>query len=404
MRIQKCTQYCFFFTALFILNIPQFANAQSSELSGFFSADYRFFPEQGLYTGQKQHYLSIALQPEMFREWGDGKQSIVFTGFARLDQYDKARSHWDIREFYWQLLNNYWELSVGIKKIFWGITESNHLVDIINQTDFVEGTDAGDKLGQPMAHLSYLSHWGTLDLFSLPYFRKRQFPSNTGRLWAPILVNPNDPLYESNAKNRRLDLAIRWFHTIKQFDIGISHFYGTNREPKFVPINDNPVSPMFTPFYEIMHQTGLDLQITFDNMLWKLETIRRQSLLRTVSALTAGFEYTLRNIYRSGIDFGILGEYLFDDRGNHTPNGMNDDIFIGSRITLNDVQSTQFLIGAIIDRQNNGQLFSIKGSRRFGDSWKAELEIKILNITNEKEVIYLLRKDSFAQFTLLKYF
>jgi hypothetical protein len=403
MKILKYAQFSFFFTALFIQNLLLFANAQTLELSGFSSVDYRFFPEPGIYTGQKQHYLSLALQPEIYREWSGGRQSLVFTGFARLAQYDKERSHWDIREFYWQFFIANWELSIGLKQLFWGVTESNHLVDVINQTDFVEGIDGEDKLGQPMVHLSYQSNWGTLDLFLMPYFRPRRFPSNTGRFWVPILVNPNDPLYESSAKNKRLDLAIRWAHTIQMFDIGISHFYGTNREQQFVLVNDNQISPKFRPLYEIIHQTGFDFQITFDDMLWKLETIRRQSNFQTIIAITAGFEYSFRNIQRTGTDIGFLGEYLFDDRGKRTPNGFNDDIFLGSRITLNDVQNSQILFGAIIDRKNNGQLFSIEGSRRIGDSWKAELEVRILNNTNEKEFIYLIRKDSFVQFRLLKY-
>ncbi|MDD7885073.1 hypothetical protein [Flavivirga sp. 57AJ16] len=37
------------------------------------------------------------------------------------------------------------------------MTESNHLVDIINQTDAVETFDGEEKLGQPMVQLS----WGT---------------------------------------------------------------------------------------------------------------------------------------------------------------------------------------------------------------------------------------------------
>jgi hypothetical protein len=403
MNFIKYARHCFFFTVLFIQGLFQFAYAQSFELSGFIGIDYRFFPEQGLYAGQKQHYPSIALQPEIYQEWSGGEQSLVFTGFARLDQHDKKRSHWDIREFYWQFFKDNWELSLGLKQIFWGVTESNHLVDIINQTDFVEGVDVKDKLGQPMIHLSYFSNWGTLDLFLLLYFRPRHFPSNAGRLWAPILVNPNDQQYESSAKNKRLDGAIRWSHTINQFDIGLSHFYGTNREPRFVPVINDALGPRVSLYYEIIHQSGLDIQITFDDMLWKIEMIHRTSNSQTITALTIGGEYTLRNIYQSGIDVSLLGEYLFDHRGSETPNGLNDDVFFGSRIIVNDIQSTQFLIGAIIDRKNGGKLFRLEGSRRIGYSWMVELEIRFLNNISNKELLYFIRKDTFVQFTLEKY-
>ena len=49
---------------------------------------------------------------------------------------------------------------VGVGKVFWGVTESQHLVDIINQTDLVENIDTEDKLGQPMLETTWLQNWG----------------------------------------------------------------------------------------------------------------------------------------------------------------------------------------------------------------------------------------------------
>jgi hypothetical protein len=137
----------------------------------------------------------------------------------------------------------------------------------------------------------------------------------------------DDLVQNAATKNKRFDGAVRWSHTINRFDIGLSHFNGTNREPKFVPVSDDAAEPKFKPFYEIIHQTGLDLQITYDDILWKIEAIRRQSNFQTIFAFTAGFEYSLRNIQRTGTDIGFLGEYLFDDRGSKTPNGFKVDEF-----------------------------------------------------------------------------
>jgi len=64
-------------------------------------------------------------------------------------------------------LPNHHRLQVG----FWGVTEFQHLVDIINQTDLVENIDTEDKLGQPMINLALINDWGTVDLFIMPYFR-----------------------------------------------------------------------------------------------------------------------------------------------------------------------------------------------------------------------------------------
>ena len=47
-----------------------------------------------------------------------------------------------------------YETKIGVRKDFWGVTETVHRVDILNQTDSVDGFDGEDKLGQPMINLS----------------------------------------------------------------------------------------------------------------------------------------------------------------------------------------------------------------------------------------------------------
>ena len=53
---------------------------------------------------------------------------------------------------------------------FSGVTDSIHLVDIIKQVDFVEDTDAVDKLGQPMALLTTSQDWEIVEFYYLPIF------------------------------------------------------------------------------------------------------------------------------------------------------------------------------------------------------------------------------------------
>ena len=47
----------------------------------------------------------------------------------------------------------------GVRRVFWGVAESNHLVDVINQTDAIENPDQEDKLGQPMLNLAYVEYF-----------------------------------------------------------------------------------------------------------------------------------------------------------------------------------------------------------------------------------------------------
>ena len=46
-----------------------------------------------------------------------------------------------LREAHWLHDKGAWDLLIGVGKVFWGVTESRHLVDIVNQTDLVENPD-----------------------------------------------------------------------------------------------------------------------------------------------------------------------------------------------------------------------------------------------------------------------
>jgi len=387
--------------SILIITISQlFSQEIYREFSGNISADYRYYLNEGLYANQEQHYPAFAIQPEFYMEWQDGNQSINFTGFFRYDVQDSKRTHFDVRELYWQKVKEDWELSIGLKKIFWGVTESVHLVDIINQTDAIESFDGEEKLGQPMVHFSYITKFGTLDFFTLLYFRKRQFPGDKGRLRFPTVIDGNEASFESSAEEYRPDFAFRWSNSIGIIDVGLSHFYGTGREPLFQIDSDGS----FNLFYAISNQTGLDVQATIGPVLWKFEGFVRDNDFQTVLASAAGFEYTFGNIANKGWDLGIIGEYLFDNRDELALSSLQNDIFVGSRLALNDVQSTEILFGGIFDLEHSSRLFSVEGSRRFGQSWKAEIEVRLFDEIDQTEFLYFVREDSFLQLSLAKYF
>ncbi|WP_091406145.1 hypothetical protein [Aquimarina amphilecti] len=364
-------------------------------------AEYRYFYNSALFEGQKDHFPSLGISPEYSLAWNKGYESINFKGFFRLD-VDDERTHWDIRELYYQKANNNWELSLGLKKVYWGVTESNHLVDIINQTDAVETFDGEEKLGQPMAQFTWTTDkYGSFDFFYLPYHRKRTFSGKKGRLRFPVVIDKDDLNYESGAEEWRQDFAFRWKHYFSIFDIGLSHFYGTGREPLFTFDDIGNINA----FYPVINQTGLDLQITHDAFLWKLESIYRNAEAQDFFALVAGLEYTFSNIDGNGLDIGILVEYLYDERDELALNALQNDVFFGSRIAFNDTQDTSILIGGIVDLESSSRIFSLEASRRFGNTWTAAIEARIFNNIDTNEFILSnFREDSFFKVSIAKYF
>lgn len=404
----KFIQLLFPLSILSLLSFPLHA-----DWSGNVTLQDRYFINDALSTNSSQHnnYLSVSSEIEFYEAWDNS--SINITPFIRVDQYDEERTHGDLREMYYQQTFDTWELRLGISKVYWGVTESQHLVDVINQTDSIESVDGEDKLGQPMVKASFEQDWGTVDVFILPYFRERTFQGIEGRPRTSLVVDTNQASYESSSEEQHVDYALRWFKYFGDLEIGLSYFNGTSREP-LLTLGSSNGSPVLTPYYPLMQQAGLDAQLTTEEWLWKLEIIARdwqtfdnsniQLIEQSFVALTGGFEYTFVGIAESDADLGLVAEYLYDDRNKQASSFFQNDVLIGLRLAMNDAASSEALLGVIYDLDYQEYLISLEASRRFAESWTASLEIRAFNKIDNSSLLNSIAKDDFVQLDIAYYF
>jgi len=377
--------------------------AASSEFTGYLELEGRYFFQDPLSPEQEGHNASIAFMPEYYHEWESGS-SFVFVPFMRVDSVDPERTHFDIRELSYLLLGNMWELNVGFGKVFWGVTEFVHLVDIINQTDFVEGINQEDKLGQPMIQLTFPQDWGVIELFLMPYFRERTFPGPKGRLRSDPVVDTDNPLYESSEGERNTDFALRYSHTVAEWDMGIYYFNGTGRQPYLLPGTGGSGEPVLIPFYGLIDQTGLDVQLVSGRWLWKLEALYQTNPVDDYYASTGGLEYTFVGVAGSDLDLGLIGEYTFDSRGDDAPTPYENDAMLGLRLDLNDPAGSALLAGFIMDTESSATIARLEASRRIGSNWTASLEAwGFFNIPPD-DPAYSLRNDDYVRLEFAYYF
>lgn len=341
------------------------------------------------FTEQKETQLSAYGDVELYWESKSGNDSIIFKAFSRIDSTDDNRTHNDIREFNWLHYSDAWELRVGIEKVFWGVTESAHLVDIINQTDSVESADGEEKLGQPMVKWSGINDWGVIDVFVLPYFRERTFNGEDTYLGPQIFIDTNNATYESSREEKHTDFAVRYSQSLDIWDVGLSYFSGTSREAILNPSINTQGDVVFTPHYQLITQSGLDVQATIDAWLWKVEAIHQTNNTLDYSAISGGFEYTLTGVANSSADLGLLTEFHYDDRDSLATTPLQNDIFLGARLTLNDVQDTNLLFGVVQDVDySDSRLAFIEASRRFGSAWVISLDARIYQSKTLADPIY----------------
>ena len=366
------------------------------EIIGELSFDNRYFFNAGLQE-QKKNHTSFSFSPEIFKD--DSNKIFHFKAKLRKDSEDSGRDLNDIQELYLINILEDKEIKFVVSKEFWGVTETSHRVDIINQTDFTEGFDGEEKLGQPMIKISLERQWGLLDIYTLIGFRERNFSGNKGRLRLPLSINEKGPLYSSSSKNKRADFAIRWSNYYDDFDIAISHFSGTSREPRFLP-SANKINEL-VPIYEVIDQTGLEIQYLLDGLAIKGEVISRSGQGERFSAATYGFEYTQVGVLQTRIDLGWVVEFNHDDRLESSP------FVLGTRFSFNDIYDSQILSGFIVNDKSKELGFVLEASRRIGECCMLSLEGIYFDDTDEdngqKKLFQAFKDDDFLRAEFIYY-
>ena len=385
--------------------VPEF-----QEIRGYLSTEARIFPEKQAFPGQSRHEISMAAELECYLEWAN-YTSLTVTPFARIDSADSRRTHVDMREFLLRVVPGNWALAVGLGKVFWGVAESKHLVDIVNQTDTIESLNGEDKFGQPMVNLSFNYDWGFVDMFVMPYFRERIFRSRSGRLRGSVLVDSGQARFRSGAGRWHPDFAVRYSNSVGGWDIGVSHFYGTNRAPT---LNSLALSAdgaaVLVPEYELVNQSSIDLQYTIGAWLWKVESLFRQGQKNALGteqnfySFVGGFEYNVFGAFKTNSDLGLLVEYMRDSRLNKSTDVLQHDVFTGIRWTLNDEPDTQALAGVLQDLRESTRQFFVEASRRINDNMRASVELQIFSSIESGDILSDLRDDDFLGVEVAYYY
>lgn len=379
------------------------------------------YPEAPQFAGQDRHGGSVAVEPSLFLEWLDGDLTATVTGFARLDFADDERTHVDLREAKLQWFSGDWTVTAGMDKVFWGKTEAFHLVDIINQTDAVEGIDDEEALGQPMLRVSRLTDFGTFTAFWLPVFRERTFAGVDGRLRPGLPVDEDQEIITPGGDHFAQSGALRYDGVFGDADIGLSVFHGVSRDPSFVPTDflqtpQGPVPTALAPVYTGITQFGFDGQFTDGPTLYKGEAIFRmgQRNARGVEedyfAATGGLEHTLFGFAkRSDVallrnaDLGLIAEYAIDSRGRGATVSFQNDIVVGARLALNDTADSSLLLTSAIDHETGAAGLRIEAQTRVAAGMVAEIEGQFFINGDDEALGPDLKDDSFVRLKLSYY-
>lgn len=373
----------FLFCGLLLSSVG--SDASNYELDHEITAKWQGYGEAGDQR-QKRSFLTAEYLGDYMFETSNGNNAFYLAPKVRIDQKDAEKNLLDLQKAYWNHLGDGWELRAGFHKVFWGVTESRHLIDIINQTDSAGGIDGEDKLGQLMFNASIEFETGILDVFALGGHRERTFPGKEGRLRSYFEIDSENARYESSKKEKRLDWAFRWIQSFDNTDVGLSGFHGTSREPLLL-FNGSALTPKLMPYYPLISQLGIDIQHVYESWLFKFEGIHRLGFEAPNAAVAyddsyfasvAGVEYTQVGLWDTSIDLGWLAEHLYDSRGRQDALAVfENDWFAGWRLAFNDMNDSALLAGILYDPISSGRTFSAEYSQRLTDNWSFTAEARM---------------------------
>jgi hypothetical protein len=284
-------------------------------------------------------------------------------------------------ELKYKLERDDYNLGIGFDTVFWGVAESYNPVDILNRKNLLTTYETKDKLGEFMFAGEYFFENSTLSAYYLPKFYQQKFldkDSATGFDIAKHIIEDEKNSY-----------GVRYKHIIDNIDLGLSYFSGVSREHQLIP-NGNK----FNIYYPDLAQTGLDIQLTTENALYKLEYANKSYTNDKKYAAVVGIEY----MFIADIAINGLIEYLKSDELSVYQN----DIMLGLRFDFEDEFGTEGLIGLIYDNEYSSKILTFSGSRRINNNSKIETNLAIYN-ADDKDTL-LKNVDNSLTLTYLYYF
>lgn len=375
-------------------------------LRGSFGAEARIFTLRPSYAGQdgQRGQLSVVANGKLSWQSEARDVTVDVAPFVRVDAVDDRRTHADLREASITYSAGAIDVRAGVSKVYWGVTESRKLVDIVNQSDLVEEPKGDEKLGQPMVMLRGRVGDFEASGYILPVFRDRTFPGIAGRLRPSIVIDTDRTEFESGAGRQRVDVALRLKGRIDVIDAGVSYFSGNSREPRLVFNGANLV-----PVYDTIDQAGLDVQATLGSTLLKLEGIARDGHrgegATSFVAIVAGVEHTINQFAGTGWDLGLIAEYNWDGRPASAPVTIYDrDMFAGVRLAFNDSGDSTALGGVLYDVEKGSAYATIESSTRIGESMRLEVEgTFVLHADDLDAALIQVQNDSFVTVRFLQF-
>ena len=297
---------------------------------------------------------------EVKKEFDDAVAT--FKAKAIYDTKDENRRSADLSEIYYGHFFDEGEAYIGKQIRFFGNLESGNIVDIYNPKDLLYNPfEKEEKIGSIGVRGLYFLDDGKLELIvkvqeeSRELFGKDSFYNQFGNLSYDKSLDDNShsimALYSSSYELGEFSGDFTVFINDGFDNHRTFYFDGSNIREKLYKAS----------------QYGLFANAIYNDTILKLEelyTHNEDSAIGDYNHIAFGVEHTFYSVFDKS-DLRVFAEYFYLDmqndlKGSDIGEIYDNDLFVGTRVDLNNQNSTTLQLGVIQDQKNDEQITQVE--------------------------------------------
>jgi hypothetical protein len=323
-----------------------------------------------------------------------------------IDTQEEERDYFRANEAYLQydFVEQDLRVTAGREVLFWGALEVYNPVNIINRQVLTRDPFEVFKKGSYLISCSKYLESSEIQLLTTLYEQDQEFPGKE----SPYYIFPEFLTYDKNLiteeSRKRPTGYLKYSGSTDTFyplDYALVVSNGYDSQRLITPVGDG-----------ILRQNAYIASkfLTFDTLVVNATLLKLEASYTDVKDVPnisdyyqvgAGIEHTLEQVYR-GWDMGLISEYyLYKTTDKNKSDDLRlfqsfqNDLFLGFRLTFNDVASSEIVGGGIFDLEYDGEysLFAEFNTRVF-DMFTLSADIrKIVPNTEGIPTVYELIGD-----------
>lgn len=387
--------------ALVLATASLLAEVEIEGVSGVEMQSFLLHPES-------KHKNSITLYEELEAAYSADEFTLYGKLSAQQDYYDLAgdgsnrRTFLRLDELYGSYELEEGSLRAGRSVLFWGALEARNIVDVFNPQELRNDPFATDKLGVWNASYTHYTERGEISLIAKLYEEDQPMAAAPYAYYFFPEFTTYDEELKSEASRYRPTLYLGWTGSTESeypldYALIFQHGYDSQR---YFALDSTQFPPEFTQHAYLVNKVMSYNTLVVGATLVKLEALYAdvidEPLISDYAHGALGVEHTLQP-FEGGAELGLIAEYYRYKRfesGTYSDLDLfetfQNDLFLGLRLTLNDVADSSFVGGVVADLAYTEQSWFAEFTTRLGESFRLNVDYRYIEPSKSEATAFAL--------------